>query len=160
MAVGPGGFSATQNTGHAGQRKRHQRWGGGAGFGSGGGAGAEPHLVQGFHDTHHVVKDDHGLPLAEPLLLDDVVLQVDEVGGLVAEVVCTEAIQDEADALPHLLHHPAGFRVLDDFTGAVLGGKGADQGLAMGPQVKGWGSGTLLWSQRQTPTWEPARAAP
>ena len=88
--------------------------------------GAEAHLVQGFHHTHHVVEDDHGLPLAEPLLLDDVVLKVDQVSGLVAEVVCTEAVQDEADALLHLLNHSAGFCVLNDFTGAVLGGKGAD----------------------------------
>lgn len=132
----------------------------GCGIWGGRSAGAEPHLVQGFHDTHHVVKDDHGLPLTEPLLLDDVVLQVDQVGSLVAEVVCTEAVQDKADALPHLLHHSAGFRVLNDFTGAVLGGKRADQGLVVGLQVKGQGSGTLLWSQRHTPTWEPARVAP
>lgn len=115
---------------------------------------AEPDLVQGFHHAHHVVEDDHSLALAEPLLLDDVVLQVDQVGSLVAEVVGAEAVEDEADALLHLLNHPAGFCVLDDFTRAVLGGKG-HMGLAVGLAGPGQGSGTLLWGRTNTTTREP-----
>lgn len=87
--------------------------------------------MQGLHHAHHVIEDDHGLPLAEPFLLDDVMLQVDQVSSLVTEVMCTEAVEDKADALFHLLNHSAGFCVLHDFTGAVLGGKGAD-GVAVG----------------------------
>lgn len=114
-----------------------------------------PHLVQGLHHADHVVEDDHSLPLAEPLLLDDVVLQVDEVSSLVAEVMSTEAVQDEADALLHLLNHPAGFCVLNDFTGAVLGGKGAAQGLAVNLAGPRPGPGTLLWSGTLKPVREP-----
>lgn len=109
-----------------------------------GAAGAEPHLVQGLHHAHHVVEDDHGLPLAEPLLLDDVVLQVDQVGGLVAEVVCAEAVEDEADALLHFLNHSAGFCVLNNFTGAVLGGRGQTRAWLGARQ--GQGLGALFWS--------------
>lgn len=114
---------------------------------------AEPDLVQGFHHAHHVVEDDHGLALAEPLLLDDVVLQVDQVGSLVAEVVGAEAVEDEADAFLHLPNHPAGFCVLNHFTRAVLGGKG-HMGLAVGLAGPGQGSGTL-WGQTNTTTREP-----
>lgn len=75
--------------------------------------GPGPHLVQGFHHTDYVVENDHGFALTEPLLLDDIVLQVDEVSGLVTEVVCTEAVKDEANAFLHLLYHPTRLCVLD-----------------------------------------------
>jgi hypothetical protein len=38
--------------------------------------------------------------------------------------MCTEAVQDKADALLHLLNHSAGFCILNNFTGTVLGNKG------------------------------------
>lgn len=90
--------------------------------------GTGPHLVQGFHHPDHVVENDHGLALTEPLLLDDIVLQVDEVSCLVTEVVCTEAVKDEANAFLHLLYHSTRLSVLDRFTSAVLGGKETGQG--------------------------------
>lgn len=103
-----------------------------------------PHLVQGLHHAHHVVEDDHGLPLTEPLLLDDVMLQVDQVGRLVAEVVRAEAVKDEADALLHLLNHSVGFGVLNHFTGAVLGGRTQTGAWPWAQQSQGQGPGALL----------------
>lgn len=75
--------------------------------------------MQGLHHAHHVVEDDNGLALAQPLLLDDVVLQVDEVGRLVAEVVRAQAVQHQADPLLHLAQL-VGLRVLGQFVGPVL----------------------------------------
>lgn len=99
------------------------------------------HLVQGFHHAYHVIEDNYSLPLAKPLLLDDVVLQVDQVSSLVTEVVCTEAVQDKADALLHLLNHSVRFCILNDFTGAVLRGEWADRAWLWTQQAKARGLG-------------------
>lgn len=80
------------------------------------------HLVEGLHHTHHIIEDDDGLALAQPLLLDDVVLEVDQIGGLVAEVVSAQAVQDQADPLLHLAHF-VGLHVLHYFIGSILGTK-------------------------------------
>src|SRR4029434_927432 len=78
-----------------------------------------PDLVQGLHYAHHVVEDDDGLPLAQPLLLDDVVLQVYELRRLVAEVVRAQAVQHQADALLHALP-PASLALLQVLIRPVL----------------------------------------
>lgn len=71
-------------------------------------------------------------------------LQVDQVGRLVAEVVRAEAVEDEADALLHLLNHSAGFCVLNHFTGAVLGGRAQTGAWPWAQQGQGQGLGALL----------------
>lgn len=62
------------------------------------------HLMEGLHHAYHIVEDDNGLPLAQPLLLDDVMLEVDQIRRLVAEVVGTQAVEHQADPLFHLPH--------------------------------------------------------
>lgn len=77
--------------------------------------------MQGLHHAHHVVEDDDGLALAQPLLLDDVVLQVDEVRSLVAEVVRTEAVQHQADPLLQSAHLAiVSLRVLHNLVRLIL----------------------------------------
>lgn len=62
------------------------------------------HLMEGLHHAYHIVEDDDGLPLAQPLLLDDVMLEVDQIRRLVAEVVGAQAVEHQADPLFHLAH--------------------------------------------------------
>lgn len=76
--------------------------------------------MQGLHDTHDVIEDHHSLPLTEPLLLDDIVLEVNEVSRLVTEIMGAEAVQHQTDALLHLPDHPVAFQVFNKLTGSVL----------------------------------------
>lgn len=75
--------------------------------------------MQCLHHSHHIIENNDGLALAQPLLFDDVMLQVDEVGRLVAEVVGTEAVKHQTDLSLHLPHF-VGLHVLNNLTGAVL----------------------------------------
>ena len=75
--------------------------------------------MQGLDHAHHVIENDDGLALAQSLLLDDVMLQVDEVGRLVAEVVSAETVEHQADPLLQLTP-PGGLRVLQDLIRPVL----------------------------------------
>lgn len=75
--------------------------------------------MKSLHHAHHVIEDDDGLPLAQSLLLYDIMLQVNEVGRLVAEVVSTEAVQHQADSLLHLAHFVR-LHVLHDLVGSIL----------------------------------------
>lgn len=75
--------------------------------------------MQCLHHSHHIIENNDGLALAQSLLFDDVMLQVDEVGRLVAEVVGTEAVKHQTDSSLHLPHF-VGLHVLDKLTGAVL----------------------------------------
>lgn len=77
------------------------------------------HLMEGLHHAYHIVEDDDGLSLAQPLLLDDVMLEVDQVRRLVAEVVGAQAVEHQADPLFHLAHF-VGLEVLHYFVGAIL----------------------------------------
>lgn len=80
-------------------------------------------LMERLHHAHHVVEDDDSFALAQPLLLDNVMLEVDEVRRLVAEIVRAQAVQHQADALLHLAHLVA-LRVLHNFIRSILGVKG------------------------------------
>lgn len=75
--------------------------------------------MKSLHHTHDVVEDDNGLALAQPLLLDDVMLQVNKIRGLVAEVVSTEAVQHETDSFLHFAHFVR-LHVLHYFIGSIL----------------------------------------
>lgn len=77
------------------------------------------HLVKGLHNADHIVEDDDGLPLAESLLLDDVMLEINQIGRLVAEVVGTQAVEHQTDTFLHLAHF-VGLQVLHDFVGSIL----------------------------------------
>lgn len=89
--------------------------------------------MQGLHHAHHVVENDDGLALAQPLLLDDVVLQVDEVRSLVTEVVRTEAVQHQADPLLHPAYLTiVGLRVLYNLVRPVLKWTGERERIGYG----------------------------
>lgn len=75
--------------------------------------------MQCLHHSHYIIENNDGLSLAQSLFFDDIMLQVDEVGRLVAEVVGTEAVEHQTDSSLHLPHF-VGLHVLDNLTGAVL----------------------------------------
>lgn len=77
------------------------------------------HLMKGLHNAYHIIEDDDGLPLAQPLLLDDVMLEVDQIRRLVAEVVGTQAVEHQADPFLHLSHFVS-LQVLHYFVGSIL----------------------------------------
>lgn len=77
------------------------------------------HLVQSLHHSHNIVEDNNGLALAQSLLFDDVMLQIDKVGRLVAEVVGAETVEHQADSPLHLSHF-VGLHIFHDFIGTVL----------------------------------------
>lgn len=75
--------------------------------------------MKGLHNAYHIVEDDDSLPLAQPLLLDDVMLEINQIRRLIAEVVGTQAVEHEADPFFHLAHF-VGFQVLHYFVGSIL----------------------------------------
>lgn len=81
--------------------------------------------MQSLHHSHNIVEDNNGLALAQSFLFDDVMLQIDEVGRLVAEVVGAETVEHQADSPFHLPHF-VGLHIFHNLTGTVLRQKKTD----------------------------------